>query len=543
MRHAGKTRGLGAVTAVTAVVGLLAGCAALPVVDGWTPPAWPETASVATVLAGPDSRSGSTADPAKAGDPDLAVVPAAAELAEIDTAGLIDGRIRNDGAGLQARYVEVQGLDGFNSRVAELIDAAIASTGVSDFTPEAFDASAGLADRGCVAGSTTLPAAELLADPAFGPADGDGTAVVCEVVSAFGSVLGVAFRTVTGSTQEVASDQTVVLFADFEAKTAVEPTVMWSPEAAAELWDGAVRALHRDAGALSAAALQPPSDEQLALASAALGTARIGAASIQFTLPAGVTSEELVGLGVPATSSPLTVTIEGETAPAGWLTPVGEKLLAHRGTPFSGVPAWNAAHAVDCDIAACVAVTYDDGPSGYTAELLDTLAAHESPATFFMLGNAVAGAADIVARAAASGHELASHSMTHPDLTSISPRAARKEVLGAGKLITDVTGQPVTSYRPPYGALNSGVLSSVGLPAILWTIDTLDWQGPGEAELIARSASAANPGDIILFHDTHADTVNVAGDVFEALKNRGFTPVTVTQLFEGAVPSGRVFGR
>lgn len=547
MGYGGRHRGALAITAATVTLGLLVGCAGLPTDDTWIPPAWPDNVAVVTVLTGPDLRSGSQDDPTARSTSDSVGDPVInAAVSEADTAGLIDGRIRNDRAGLQVRYVEALGADGFNARVAEILGTAIAGTGVPEWVPEVFDATAGLADRGCATGSTTRPAAELMADPAFGPAGGAGTAVTCEIVAAFGPVLGVAFRTVTGTVDSIASDRTEVLFADFEANTGIEATSIWTPEAGAELWDGAVQALRREAGALSAAGLQPPSGQQLALAEAALGSAQIGETSIQFSFPAGLTSAELVALGIPATGAPLAVTVSGTAealVPEGWLTPEGEQLLSHHGTSFRGVPAWNAAHAVDCDLVACVAVTYDDGPSGFTAELLDILAAHEAPATFFMLGGAVSGAAEVVALAATNGHELASHSMTHPDLTSISAKAARAEVLEAGKMITEITGQPATMYRPPYGALNEEVIDAVKLPAILWSIDTLDWQRPGEAELVDRAAVAASPGDIILFHDTHADTVNAAGDVLEVLKERGLTPVTVTQLFEGEVPSGRVSGR
>lgn len=543
MRHRGMFGRVGAVTAATLTASLLAGCTTLPADESWTPPSWPENPAVVSVLTGPNDRSGSQADPAKPGGSSPTTAPGAQTGAfESVTAGLIDGRVRNDRAGLQARYVEVHGMSDFNGRVAGIVDAAIAGTGVSSFTPEVFDASAGLSDRGCAEGTSTMPATELLADPAYGPVDGVGTAVVCEVTAAFGPILGVGFRTVTGDGEEVSRDEIETLFVDLESGAVTDASTLWTPEAATTLWTEAVQTLRRSAGALSAAPVQSPSDEQLALARAALATVRVADATAQFTLPRGVSSDELVALGVDQTQSALTVTLPGATFPAGWLTPEGEQLLGHRGRPFVGVPTWNAAHAVDCSIAACVAVTYDDGPSGFTAELLDTLAAQESAATFFMLGNAVPGYADVVARAAGDGHELASHSMTHPDLTTITPSAARREVLNAGKAITAVTGQPVTMYRPPYGAVNSDVLDAVNLPAILWSIDTLDWEDPGEQALIDRAATAANPGDIILFHDTHADTINAADDVYTVLKDRGFTPVTVTQLFSGAVPMGRVSG-
>ena len=530
MSHAGGRGAVATVTALVAATALLAGCASLPADAAWVAPAWPPNASFAAVVDGPEAGSGSPAEQLTA-----------------DTAGLVDGRIRNDRAGLQARYIEVLGMGEFNAKVRGIIDQAIATTGVASFTPEVFEASAGLADRGCAAGATELPAADLLADPAFGPVDGDGTALVCDVTAAFGPILGITFRTVTGADGGVTSDTAQSLLLNLDTGGFSEAGALWTPEAATELWQGAVERLRRDAGALSAAPLQPPTEEQLALAQAALNAARLDSDALQFVLPAGITSDELAALGVPATTEPLTVTVEAGAegvagAPNGWLTPEGEQVLAVRSDPFVGVPAWHGAQPVDCALVACVAVTYDDGPSDFTAELLDTLAAQESAATFFMLGKAVQANPEVVARAASEGHELASHSMTHPDLTTITSDKARKQVLDAGKAITKITGQPVTMYRPPYGALDPAVLTVINQPAILWTIDTLDWQQPGEAELLKRAVDAASPGNIILFHDTHADTVNAAANILEGLKNRGLTPVTVTQLYGGSVPSGRVSG-
>ncbi|MBP1326746.1 peptidoglycan/xylan/chitin deacetylase (PgdA/CDA1 family) [Leucobacter exalbidus] len=535
---------MSAAVTVTAM-GLLLGCAQLPADTNWSPPDWPAPATMVTVVtaAGEPAEASETVEPAKpAAKADAAEATSAAPLvpADADLAGFIDGRIRNDRAGVQIRYVEIVGADSFNASVATIIDDAIASTGISSFTPEVFDTGAGLAERGCVAGSLAIPAAELLKDPAYGPVDGDGTAVVCEVTAAFGPVVGVSFRMVAGLDGDITRDTTTALFANLETGGVTAGAELWTAEAAGELWQGTVDGLRRDAWALSAAPTQPPSDEQLALAQAALAGAGFTGAGARLTLPAGITSAELTALGAGATTVPLTVEVDSLD---GWLTPAGDAILALRGTPFVGVPAWNGAHPVSCAIDACVAVTYDDGPSGFTAELLDTFAAHESAATFFMLGNAVLGNPEVVARAAGAGHELASHTMSHPDLTTISPKKARRQVHQAGTAITDAAGVPVTMYRPPYGAVDAAVISAVGWPAILWSIDTLDWQQPGQKALVKRSAQAATPGDIILFHDTHADTVNAADAVVEGLRNRGFTLVTVTQLFDGEVPGGRVSSR
>lgn len=535
MRHTARTVS-GAVSAVAAIL-LLVGCAGPPPAASWVPPSWPGAEDVELAPGAKDEASAEANPEGVSGE--AVALGAAAEPAL--TAGLVDGRIRNDGAALQARYVELQGQPAFNERVAGILGAAIAGTGVPVFVPEAHGIEAGLGERGCMPGATERSGAELLADPLVGPVGGGGTAVVCELTATFGSILGVTFRTVVGANGEVAADTSVGLLVDLATGEIYDGAALWQPEAAEELWLGVVHDMQREAGALSAAPLQVPGEEQLALARAALAVPVFTqAGQMTVTLPAGVTSPELEDLGVDTTTVPTSVTV---TVPSEWLSPAGESVLAQRETPFAGVPEWTGRHPVDCDIVACVAVTYDDGPSGFTSELLDVLAVHEAPATFFMLGSAVHNFPDVVARAATEGHELASHSMTHPDLTSIPAAQARKQVLDAGTAITGINGEPVTMYRPPYGALNAGVVSAVGLPAILWTVDTLDWQAPGIDALVDRSVGVAKPGDIILFHDTHADTVNAAGQVFEGLRARGFTPVTVSQLFEGAVPKGRVTGR
>src|SRR6187399_1964741 len=68
-----------------------------------------------------------------------------------------------------------------------------------------------------------------------------------------------------------------------------------------------------------------------------------------------------------------------------------------------------------------IALTFDDGPSAtLTPKLLDILAAHHIKATFFVLGEMVAEHPEIVARAVQEGHEIASHSWSHPNLAKMS---------------------------------------------------------------------------------------------------------------------------
>ena len=539
-----RTRVAARAAALLVATGLLVGCAQIPPAQGWSPPEWAETSGAQLVLASESSEeaepSGGTdpaepaepADPAGGGGPGDAVVPSAAEL------GFIERRVRNDHTRFQARYVEIPGWHLFNVRVSDLLWQQIASTG-GTFTPEVFPVATGLSNAGCVPGSAAWPGERLLSDPETAPVDGAGVAVVCDVTAAFGGYVGVAMRTVAGNASGVTRDETVTLYTDLATGEVHEDRELWSDEAAEELWRNAVELLRRDAGGLSAAPLAEPAEEQLALARRALETAQLGEIGARFTLPAGVAAPELAGLGLEATTEPTTVDVDTD-ALSGWVSELGAAMHAQRGEPFVGLPAWNAGQPIDCELLACVAVTYDDGPSGYTAQLLDTLREERSAATFFMVGSAVRAMPEMAQRVAAEGHEVASHTMTHPDLTKLSAANARKEVLDVEKLLKGLTGGAAPMYRPPYGALNQRVLDAVGQPAILWSIDTLDWKKPGREELVRRSVGAAEPGDIILFHDIHAETVEAADVVIRGLRNRGFTLVSVTQLFDGAVPKGRV---
>lgn len=537
-RSSGIARGVPRALALVLISAvLLTACSRIDPVPDWTPPTWPDAAGVQLVR-------GDAADDTAAADPDTEetdteATDTEAETEDLNDLGFIENRVRNDALNLSMRYVELPGIHAFNTRVAEVVSAAIASTG-GNFVPEVFPVSAGLADRGCVAGSTRWPADRVLSDPLTGPTDGRGVAVTCEVTAAYGTIVGIAMRTVAGTPDKITSDTRLTLYADVSSGMVTDGSEMWSADAAPDLWTRAVELLRREAGGLSAAPIAEPNKKQLARAARAFEVAQTDAdGGAVLTLPPGIAAPELEGLGITKTKAPTPVAVDAETL-AGWQSEQAGLLQQQVGQPFVGLEAWDARQPVNCAIQACVAVTYDDGPTEFTDKLLDTLQAERTPATFFMLGSAASGRPEQVQRAASEGHEIASHTMTHPDLTTLKSSQVRREVNGAAKILSDLTGIPVTMYRPPYGALNQKVLNAEKLPAILWSIDTLDWKDPGKKALVERSVGVATPGDIILFHDTHSGSVDAAKVVMRGLKDRGFTPVTVTQLFGGSVPSGRV---
>ena len=189
---------------------------------------------------------------------------------------------------------------------------------------------------------------------------------------------------------------------------------------------------------------------------------------------------------------------------------------------------------IDCDRTRCVALTFDDGPGPYTAGLLDTLKKKGVRATFFMLGENVGSHRDVVRRMALEGHELANHSWSHPQLTGMSSAGVRSQIQRTQKVISDASGgvRP-TLMRPPYGATNKRVGRDIGMPLILWSVDTLDWRYHNVARDTRVGVKEAKRGGIILFHDIHKTSVESIPNVVDGLQKRGFTLVTVSELFQG----------
>ncbi|MFW6638920.1 polysaccharide deacetylase family protein [Nocardiopsis algeriensis] len=200
--------------------------------------------------------------------------------------------------------------------------------------------------------------------------------------------------------------------------------------------------------------------------------------------------------------------------------------------------------SVDCSApeVRCVALTYDDGPGGRTPELLDMLAEHDARATFFLTGVPVMEHPGTVRRAYAEGHELANHTLGHPDLAGLSAEGVRAELETVQALVYRETGYTMDLMRPPYGSTNGNVAAvteEMGLAQILWNLDTNDWRDR-DASLVADRAVEAGHGTIVLMHDIHSSTVDASREIIRELDSRGYTMVTVSQLLGTTVP-GQVY--
>ncbi len=161
------------------------------------------------------------------------------------------------------------------------------------------------------------------------------------------------------------------------------------------------------------------------------------------------------------------------------------------------------------------AITFDDGPGPFTGQLLDKLDEYGIPATFFMLGRNAERHPDIVQRALAEGHEVGSHSYSHPNLKHCSTRQRRDELSRTNDILRALGAEP-KYLRPPYGEKDQALVdmaAELGLRTITWSRDSLDWKRlPSDYTRLpdsrGRIAPAGQLRGIFLFHDIHKTTVD-----------------------------------
>ena len=178
-----------------------------------------------------------------------------------------------------------------------------------------------------------------------------------------------------------------------------------------------------------------------------------------------------------------------------------------------------------------IALTFDDGPSPETtARLLDGLKERGAHATFFLIGEQIDGAEDVVKRMRDEGHQVGSHTYSHARLDRDST-AGLRELDRADAKLCEVLGEGEYWVRPPWGFVSDAIKQCVDTPLIYWSVDTEDWRSHN-ADLISRIiVQNARNGDIVLLHDIYSESVDAALCAIDSLSAQGYQFVTVAELF------------
>ncbi len=186
----------------------------------------------------------------------------------------------------------------------------------------------------------------------------------------------------------------------------------------------------------------------------------------------------------------------------------------------------------DCSALRCVALTFDGGPNGNTAQVLDILASYHAHATFFVIGKKVANAPALVARMATEGHEIGNHGFSHTPFPRLSAAQIQTELSATNAAIAAAANGYIPQvFRPPYGSTSPRVAALLPYTPVLWDIDTRDWEAQSRAEII-RAASRARAGSIVLMHSFLGRTAGALPAILQILTDKGFTFVTVSELIK-----------
>lgn len=210
--------------------------------------------------------------------------------------------------------------------------------------------------------------------------------------------------------------------------------------------------------------------------------------------------------------------------------------------PAAGAGASTTPQRVDCAVAKCVALTFDDGPGPYTGRLLSDLKAANAKATFFVLGKQAQGNPGMIRRLHEAGMVVGSHGWDHKAFSKLTAAQQRAQLDRTARAIQDAGAPRPTLFRPPYGAANSAT-KKLGVPLILWNVDTLDWKSRNLAKATTAALKQSRRGSIILMHDIHPTSVAAVPGLIRLLRARGYTLVTVPELLGPTKPGGRYFGR
>ncbi|MGJ5813130.1 polysaccharide deacetylase family protein [Paludibaculum fermentans] len=187
-----------------------------------------------------------------------------------------------------------------------------------------------------------------------------------------------------------------------------------------------------------------------------------------------------------------------------------------------------------------IALTFDDGPSESTPDLLSLLYDYGARATFFQCGHHVRRLPRVAVRCASDGHEIGNHTDTHPALYLRSSQFIYDQLERAQQAIADTCGVTPTLVRPTFGARWFGLRPAqkrLNLLGVMWTSLARDWRLSAEG-ITARMETSAHPGAILCFHDgrelTHHPNIESTLESLRLLLPKwaeaGYEFVTVSEL-------------
>lgn len=176
-----------------------------------------------------------------------------------------------------------------------------------------------------------------------------------------------------------------------------------------------------------------------------------------------------------------------------------------------------------------VAITFDDGPSIYSKEIVNILKDHQVGGTFFHIGINANKYKDAVKYVRENGYSIGNHSMTHKQLTKLDYEQQEREIITASQLIENITLENVSLFRPPYGALNETTIDLIHTydkKIVLWNNDPKDWKHQNPDAIFNNVVNSETSGAIILLHESQA-VIDALPRIIEYLQGQNLQIVSL----------------
>ena len=184
-------------------------------------------------------------------------------------------------------------------------------------------------------------------------------------------------------------------------------------------------------------------------------------------------------------------------------------------------------------------LTFDCGyENGYTGKILDALKKHNVPAAFFVVGNMIETAPELIQRMTSEGHIVGNHTFHHPDMSKISDQTAfQKELDDLAKLYQETTGEEMPKYyRPPQGKFsleNLKQAQTLGYQTVFWSLAYVDWytdKQPTAEQAYAKLLPRIHDGAIILLHSTSKTNAEILDELLTKWEELGYTFASLDDL-------------
>ncbi|MDO4269892.1 MAG: delta-lactam-biosynthetic de-N-acetylase [Eubacteriales bacterium] len=199
---------------------------------------------------------------------------------------------------------------------------------------------------------------------------------------------------------------------------------------------------------------------------------------------------------------------------------------------------WNAYYVGDTG-EKVIYLTFDAGfENGNTPAILDALKKHNAPACFFLVGNYIDTAPDLVKRMVDEGHIVGNHTMHHPDMSKIADQAAfEAELNGLAEKFTALTGQEMQKfYRPPQGKFSEENLKqaqALGYTTVFWSLAYVDWytdNQPTDEQAYAKLLPRIHDGAIVLLHSTSETNARILDELLTNWEGEGYRFASLAEL-------------